>query len=303
MKLLGVDFSVERLQFIVMVALILALLFYIRFLRNLRKPQDKTAENTAPHGVMSDTEIERYARHLILREVGGAGQQKLRNAKVLVIGAGGLGSPVLQYLAAAGVGTLGVIDDDIVSLSNLQRQVLFDEDQLDMPKVFAAEAKLTALNPHIAIRPYNRRLTKTDAQDLFAEYDLVLDGTDNYQTRSLVNAACAATKTPLVSGAISQWEGQVSLFDPANGTPCYACIFPDEPADGLAPSCAQAGVMGALPGIIGSIMAAEAIKHITGAGQTLSSEMLIFDALYGESRKISLQKSDECSICISAKDN
>lgn len=303
MKLLGVDFSVERLQFIVMMALILALLFYIRFLRNLRKPQDKPVENTAPDGAMSDTEIERYARHLILREVGGAGQQKLCKAKVLVIGAGGLGSPVLQYLAAAGVGTLGVIDDDEVSLSNLQRQVLFDEDQLDMPKVFAAKAKLTALNPHITICPYNRRLTAADAQDLFAEYDLVLDGTDNYQTRSLVNATCVATKTPLVSGAISQWEGQVSLFDPANGTPCYACIFPDEPADGLAPSCAQAGVMGALPGIIGSIMAAEAIKHITGAGQTLAGELLIFDALYGESRKISLQKSDECSVCMPAKDN
>ncbi len=297
MAILGLDFSVERLQFIVMLALILALLFYIRFLRNLRKPQDKPAENTAPDGAMSDTEIERYARHLILREVGGAGQQKLRKAKVLVIGAGGLGSPVLQYLAAAGVGTLGVVDDDEVSLSNLQRQVLFDEDQLDMPKVFAAKAKLTALNPHIAILPYNRRLTDADAQDLFAEYDLVLDGTDNYQTRSLVNATCVATKTPLVSGAISQWEGQVSLFHPANGTPCYACIFPDEPADGLAPNCAQAGVMGALPGIIGSIMAAEAIKHITGAGQTLAGEMLIFDALYGESRKIKLQKTNECSVC------
>jgi len=297
MAILDANFSVERVQFIVMAALILALLLYIRFLRNLGKSKNKPIEDMSPKGTMSDTEIERYARHLILREVGGAGQQKLRNAKVLVIGAGGLGSPVLQYLAAAGVGTLGVIDDDIVSLSNLQRQVLFDEDQLDMPKVFAAEVKLAALNPHIAIRPYNRRLTKMDAKDLFAEYDLVLDGTDNYQTRSFVNAACVATKTPLVSGAISQWEGQVSLFDPANGTPCYACIFPDEPADGLAPSCAQAGVVGALPGIIGSIMAAEAIKHITGAGQTLVGEMLIFDALYGESRKISLKKSDECLIC------
>jgi molybdopterin/thiamine biosynthesis adenylyltransferase len=246
---------------------------------------------------MSDTEIERYARHLILREVGGSGQQKLRKAKVLVIGAGGLGSPVLQYLAAAGVGTLGVIDDDIVSLSNLQRQVLFDEDQLDMPKVFAAQAKLEALNPHIVIRPYNRRLTDADAQDLFAEYDLVLDGTDNYKSRASVNAAGVDTKTPLISGAISQWEGQVSLFEPANGTPCYACIFPVEPADGLAPSCAEAGVMGALPGVIGSIMAAEAIKYITGAGQTLAGEMLIYDALYGESRKIGLQKSAECSVC------
>jgi len=284
-------------EFVFVLLLVFGVGIYIYFLRKYRRvPVDQIPEET-PKGLMSDTEIERYARHLILREVGGAGQQKLRKSKVLVIGAGGLGSPVLQYLAAAGVGTLGVIDDDIVSLSNLQRQVLFDEDQLDMPKVFAAEAKLNALNPHITIRPYNRRLSQENAQDLFADYDLVMDGTDNYKTRSLVNAACVAGVTPLISGAISQWEGQVSLFDPANGTPCYACIFPEEPADGLAPSCAQAGVMGALPGIIGSIMAAEAIKHITGAGQTLAGEMLIFDALYGESRKIGVQKSAECSVC------
>jgi len=297
MELFGVNFSVEQMQLVVLLLLIAGVLLYIRFLRKYRKTASDQEPQDMTQGPMSDTEIERYARHLMLREVGGAGQQELRKAKVLVIGAGGLGSPVLQYLAAAGVGTLGVIDDDIVSLSNLQRQVLFDENQLDMPKVFAAEAKLEALNPHIAIRPYNRRLTAADAQDLFAEYDLVLDGTDNYKTRAAVNAACVATKTPLISGAISQWEGQVSLFDPANGTPCYACIFPEEPADGLAPSCAEAGVMGALPGVIGSIMAAEAIKHITGAGQILAGEMLIYDALYGESRKIGLQKSAECSVC------
>ncbi len=297
MELFGVNFSVEQMQLIVLLLLIAGVLLYIRFLRKYRKTASDQEPQNMTQGPMSDTEIERYARHLILREVGGSGQQKLRKAKVLVIGAGGLGSPVLQYLAAAGVGTLGVIDDDIVSLSNLQRQVLFDEDQLDMPKVFAAQAKLEALNPHIVIRPYNRRLTDADAQDLFAEYDLVLDGTDNYKTRASVNAACVDTKTPLISGAISQWEGQVSLFEPANGTPCYACIFPKEPADGLAPSCAEAGVMGALPGVIGSIMAAEAIKYITGAGQTLAGEMLIYDALYGESRKIGLQKSAECSVC------
>jgi molybdopterin/thiamine biosynthesis adenylyltransferase len=297
MELFGVNFSVEQMQLIVLLLLIAGLLLYIRFLRKYRKTASDQEPQDMTQGPMSDTEIERYARHLILREVGGTGQQKLRKAKVLVIGAGGLGSPVLQYLAAAGVGTLGVIDDDIVSLSNLQRQVLFDEDQLDMPKVFAAQVKLEALNPHVVIRPYNRRLTGADAQDLFAEYDLVLDGTDNYKTRASVNAACVDTKTPLISGAISQWEGQVSLFDPANGTPCYACIFPEEPADGLAPSCAEAGVMGALPGVIGSIMAAEAIKHITGAGKTLAGEMLIYDALYGESRKIGLQKPTECSVC------
>lgn len=291
------DFSTEQMQLGVMLLLITGVLLYIRLLRKYRKSMKNQEPDNMTNGQMSDAEIERYGRHIVLREVGGAGQQKLRKSRVLVIGAGGLGAPVLQYLAAAGVGTLGVIDDDTVSLSNLQRQVLFDENQLDMPKVFAAEAKLAALNPHIAIRPYNRRLTDADAQDLFADYDLVLDGTDNYKTRALVNATCVATKTPLISGAISQWEGQVSLFDPANGTPCYACIFPEEPADGLAPSCAQAGVMGALPGIVGSIMAAEAIKHITGSGQTLAGEMLIFDALYGESRKIGLQKTAECSVC------
>ena len=297
MELFGVHFSVERLQFIVVLLLVVGVLLYIRFLRKYRKfPKDQEPQNMT-QGPMSDTEIERYARHLILREVGGAGQQKLRKSKVLVIGAGGLGSPVLQYLAAAGVGTLGVVDDDSVSLSNLQRQVLFDEDQLGMPKVFAAEVKLAALNPHIEIRPYNRRLSQQNAQGLLADYDLVLDGTDNFKTRSLVNVACVATKTPLISGAISQWEGQVSLFDPANGTPCYACIFPIEPADGLAPSCTEAGVMGALPGIIGAIMAAEAIKHITGAGQTLAGEMLIFDALYGESRKIGVQRDTDCKVC------
>lgn len=297
MDIFGISFSPERLQFIVILLLVFAVLLYIRFLRKYRKlPVDQQPQKTVK-GPMTDTELERYARHIVLREVGGAGQQKLKKSKVLVIGAGGLGAPVLQYLAAAGIGTIGVIDDDIVGLSNLQRQVLFDENQLDMPKVFAAEIKLAALNPHIEIRPYNRHLTDENANDLFADYDLVLDGTDNFKTRALVNMACVATATPLISGAISQWEGQVSLFDPANGSPCYACIFPDEPADGLAPSCAEAGVMGALPGIIGSIMAAEAIKHVTGAGQTLSGDMLIFDALYGESRKMVLQRDTACKVC------
>lgn len=299
MDILGIQFSVERLQFIVILLLISAVLLYIRFLRKHRKIPELESAKPDPEGAMSETEVDRYARHIVLREVGGAGQQKLRKSKVLVIGAGGLGAPVLQYLAAAGVGTIGVIDDDIVSLSNLQRQVLFDENQLDMPKVFAAEVKLAALNPHIQIRPYNRRLSDENASALFSDYDLVLDGTDNFKTRALVNATCVTTETPLISGAISQWEGQVSLFHPAKGIPCYACIFPEEPASGLAPSCAEAGVMGALPGIIGSIMAAEAIKHITGAGQTLAGEMLIYDALYGESRKMQLQRDADCKVCAS----
>ena len=204
---------------------------------------------------------------------------------------------MLQYLAAAGVGTLGVIDDDIVSASNLQRQVLFDENDVDTPKVFAAQAKLKALNPFVEVLPYNRRFEAEIGADLVADFDLVLDGTDTFATRRMVNAACVAAGKPLISGAIGQWEGQVSVFDPTKDAPCYACLFPSEPADGLAPSCSEAGVMGALPGIIGSMMASEAIKEIVGVGQGLRGEMLIFDALYGESRKIKIERRKGCDVC------
>ncbi len=246
---------------------------------------------------MSDTELDRYARHIVLREVGGQGQQKLRKARVLVVGAGGLGSPVLQYLAAAGVGTLGVIDDDHVSASNLQRQVLFTETDVGHPKVFAAKSHLVTLNPFVDVLPYNRKFTEEIGTDLVAEFDLVLDGTDTFATRATVNKACVAAGKPLISGAIGQWEGQVTIFDPAHGEPCYACLFPTEPADGLAPSCAEAGVVGALPGIIGSMMASEAIKEIVGAGTPLRGEMLMFDALYGESRKIKIERRSDCDVC------
>jgi molybdopterin/thiamine biosynthesis adenylyltransferase len=280
--------------------LIFAVAFYIRFLRRM-SVRARMALDARPDDnlqtQMSDAELDRYARHIVLREVGGQGQNKLRNARVLVVGAGGLGSPVLSYLAAAGVGTIGIIDDDNVSLSNLQRQVLFDEDQLDMPKVFAAQAKLNKLNPFVEILPYHRRLTAQDAQTLFNEYDLIIDGTDNFATRQMVNVAAVATNKPLLSGAITQWEGQISLFNDTRQTPCYACIFPTEPADGLAPDCASAGVMGALPGIIGSMMAAEVIKHITNAGKTLSGSMLIFDALYGDTRKLKITKNPKCPVC------
>jgi molybdopterin/thiamine biosynthesis adenylyltransferase len=246
---------------------------------------------------MSDAELERYARHIVLREVGGQGQKRLRKARVLVVGAGGLGSPVVQYLAAAGVGTIGLIDDDIVSASNLQRQVLFDENDVGTPKVFAAQAKVKLLNPFVEVLPYNRKFTKEIGAELVEEFDLVLDGTDTFTTRAVVNEACVAAGKPLISGAIGQWEGQVTVFDPANGDPCYACLFPTEPADGLAPSCAEAGVVGALPGIIGSMMASEAIKDIVGAGVPLRGEMLMFDALYGESRKIKIERRADCSVC------
>ncbi|MGD9919263.1 MAG: ThiF family adenylyltransferase [Paenirhodobacter sp.] len=248
-------------------------------------------------GTFSEAELDRYARHILLREVGGPGQRKLKAAKVLVVGAGGLGSPVLLYLAAAGVGTIGIVDDDAVSSSNLQRQVLHRDADIGKPKVFSAEAALTALNPFIEIRPYNRRLTEENAAGLIADYDLVIDGCDNFETRHLVNRACVEAGKPLLSGAITQWEGQLSLYDPARGAPCLACVFPVIPAAGLAPSCAEAGVMGALPGIVGAMMAAEAIKEITGAGATLRGRLVIHDALWGESRQIAVKRDPACKIC------
>lgn len=249
----------------------------------------------------SASELERYARHIVLREIGGPGQKALREAKVLVIGAGGLGAPALQYLAAAGVGTIGVIDDDVVENANLQRQVIHRDQDIGMPKVFSAQAAMIAQNPYVEVRPYHRRLTEAVASDLLADYDLVLDGTDNFETRYLVNDVAVELGKPLISGALAQWEGQISVFDPASGTPCYQCVFPAIPAEGLAPSCAEAGVVGPLPGVIGSMMAVEAIKLITGAGQALKGEMLIYDALWGETRKIGLKPRADCPVCGAAR--
>lgn len=251
----------------------------------------------APQGPFSETELNRYARHIVLREIGGAGQKALKDARVLVVGAGGLGAPVLQYLAAAGVGTIGVIDDDVVENTNLQRQVIHRDDDIGVPKVFSAKAAMEAQNPFVTVRPYHRRLTAEIAHALLADYDLVIDGTDNFDTRYLVNDAAVARGIPLVSGALTQWEGQLSVFDPARGAPCYRCVFPQAPAPELAPNCAEAGVISPLPGVVGSMMAVEAIKIITGAGQVLRGEMVIHDALYGESRKISVQRRDDCETC------
>ena len=283
-----------------LIGLICIIYLYIRILR--RKPAKtrfelSTSPDEIPQSSMTETELDRYSRHILLREIGGQGQSKLRKAKVLVVGAGGLGSPILSYLAAAGVGTIGVIDDDLVSLSNLQRQVLFDEDHLDYPKVFAAKDKIKKLNPFIDILPFNRRLTTLEAELLFIEFDLIVDGSDNFSTRQVVNLACVKLNKPLVSGAISQWEGQVSIFNETKNSACYACIFPIEPADGLAPNCAEGGVMGALPGIIGSVMASEVIKKITGAGVNLTNKLMIFDALNNEFSKINIKKNINCKIC------
>ncbi len=265
----------------------------LALLRRRVRPENLTGDEEGP----APFDPERHARHIVLREIGGAGQQKLAKARVLVVGAGGLGSPVLMYLAAGGVGTIGVIDDDVVDLSNLQRQVIHTDARIGMPKVFSAEAVMKSLSPGVVVRPYHRRLEADIANDLFADYDLVVDGTDDSATRYLVNETAVARGIPLISGAISQWEGQVSTFAPADGTPCYACVFPDPAAPGTALSCAEGGVVGPLPGVIGSIMAVEAIKEITGAGQGLRGRMLIHDALWGENRTITLKRRADCPVC------
>jgi molybdopterin/thiamine biosynthesis adenylyltransferase len=270
---------------------------YAAFVGLLRRRAQPKAPEPEDEGPFHPAELERYARHIILREIGGPGQMKLKNARVLVIGAGGLGSPALLYLAAAGVGTIGVVDDDVVDASNLQRQVIHTDDRLGMPKVFSAAEQMRALNPFVEVRPYNRRLTEEDAASLFAEYDLILDGTDNFDTRFMVNRAAVAADKPLIAAAITQWEGQISLYDPARGAPCYQCVFPQAPAPGLAPSCAEAGVIGALPGVVGAMMAVEAIKEIAGAGESLRGRMLFYDALYGENRQVRLKRRADCPIC------
>ncbi|WP_397544541.1 molybdopterin-synthase adenylyltransferase MoeB [Roseovarius salis] len=270
---------------------------YRQGLRGLRRRAQAAQSPQQREGLFKEAELERYARHIVLREIGGPGQKALKEAQVLVIGAGGLGSPALMYLAAGGVGTIGVIDGDVVENSNLQRQVIHRDEDIGRPKAHSAADAMNAQNPHVTVRPYHRRLDAETATALFAEYDLILDGTDNFETRYLSNAAAHAAGKPLISGALSQWEGQLSVFDTAAGTPCYQCIFPEEPAEGLAPSCAEAGVLGPLPGILGSMMAAEAIKVLTGAGTPLRGEMLIHDALYGETRKIGLSPRANCPVC------
>lgn len=248
-------------------------------------------------GPFTDTELDRYARHIVLREIGGAGQKALKDAKVLVIGAGGLGAPALQYLAAAGVGTIGVVDDDTVENSNLQRQVIHIDANIGRSKAHSAADAMRALNPHITVKPYGRRLTPEIAADLIADYDLVLDGSDNFDTRYLVNAVCADKGVPLVAAALTQWEGQISVYDPKRGTPCYRCIFPERPDPSLVPSCAEGGVLGPLPGVIGAMMAVETVKMITDAGEGLRGRMLIYDALYAETRIISMSPRADCAVC------
>jgi molybdopterin/thiamine biosynthesis adenylyltransferase len=270
---------------------------YRKGLETLRARGQSAEPPPAPKDPFTETELDRYARHILLREIGGPGQVALKQARVLVVGAGGLGSPALMYLAASGVGTIGVIDDDVVEASNLQRQIIHSDETIGLPKVFSAERAMKALNPFVQVRPYQRRLDEALAAELIADYDLVLDGTDNFDTRYLVNRVCAALSKPLISGAITQWEGQVSLFDPAHGGPCYECVFPERPLPGMVPTCAEAGVAAPLPGIIGAMMAMETVKHICGAGEGLRGRLMIHDALYAETRVIGVKKRDGCPVC------
>ncbi|MEO1543439.1 MAG: molybdopterin-synthase adenylyltransferase MoeB [Pseudomonadota bacterium] len=234
---------------------------------------------------LSADEIERYKRHLVLREVGGAGQQKLKAARVLLVGAGGLGSPIAMYLAAAGVGTIGLIDDDVVSLSNLQRQVLHDTGGVDTLKVESGGAAISRLNPHVEVKTYAERFTADNAMALLADYDIVCDGSDNFDTRYLVSDACYFAKTTLVFGAVGPFDGYVSTFKPhlksddGKPYPTYRCIFPEAPPAGTVANCSEVGVLGAIVGVIGTLQAVEVLKEITGAGDSLAGTLLIYDAL------------------------
>jgi molybdopterin/thiamine biosynthesis adenylyltransferase len=240
----------------------------------------------------SDGEVERYARHLVLREIGGPGQQKLKAARVLLVGMGGLGAPAALYLAAAGVGTLGLADADTVSLSNLQRQVLYQTDDVGRPKVEVAAERLAAINPHLALETHPVWLDAANAGDLISRYDLILDGTDDFSTRFAVSDACVAHGKTLVSGALGRWTGQVGVFQ---GQPCYRCLVPEIPPD--AETCALVGVVGALAGVIGAMMALEAVKIITGAGQSLAGRLLIYDALAAETRTVRIGADPSCPVC------
>jgi molybdopterin/thiamine biosynthesis adenylyltransferase len=240
----------------------------------------------------SREEVERYARHLILRDIGGPGQQRLKAARVLVVGSGGLGSPAAIYLAAAGIGVIGLVDPDTVALSNLQRQILFDTADVGKLKSDAGRERLQALNPNIQVESHALCVTSQNAANVICGYHLVLDGTDDFATRFAVSDACVQTRSPLITGAIARWTGQVGLF---SGRPCYRCLVPEAPPD--AETCAAVGVVSALGGVIGALMAMEAIKHIVQAGTTLDGRLLIYDALEGETRTVRVGADPECPAC------
>jgi molybdopterin/thiamine biosynthesis adenylyltransferase/rhodanese-related sulfurtransferase len=245
---------------------------------------------------LSNDEILRYSRHLIMPEVGMEGQQKLKAAKVLCIGAGGLGSPLALYLAAAGVGTLGMVDFDVVDYTNLQRQIIHSTSDVGRKKLDSAADKLKAINPFLNLLPFDMKLTSANALELFREFDIVADGTDNFPTRYLVNDACVLTGKPNVYGSIFRFEGQASVFATEDG-PCYRCLYPEPPPPGLVPSCAEGGVLGILPGLVGVIQATETIKLILGQGDSLAGRLLLVDALGMKFRELKLRKNPDCPVC------
>lgn len=244
----------------------------------------------------SPEQVTRYSRHFLLPEVGEEGQAKLLQAKVLMVGAGGLGSPSAYYLAAAGVGTMGIIDNDVVDLSNLQRQILHTNDRIGMPKTESAKLTIQALNPDVRVIPYQQKLTSQNIMEIIKDYDIIVDGCDNFPTRYLVNDACVLTKKPNVHGSIFQFEGQASVFYPGKG-PCYRCLYPEPPPADMAPSCQEAGVLGVLPGLIGVIQALETIKLILGKGDTLVGRLLCFNTLTMEINTLKLMADPACPMC------
>jgi len=255
------------------------------------KPEAAVANST-----LSNEEILRYSRHLIMPEVGMEGQQKLKAAKVLCIGTGGLGSPLALYLAAAGIGTLGLVDFDVVDYTNLQRQIIHSTPDVGRKKLDSAAEKLQAINPFLNIRKFDMRLSSENALALFREFDIIADGTDNFPTRYLVNDACVLTGKPNVYGSIFRFEGQASVFATEDG-PCYRCLYPEPPPPGLVPSCAEGGVLGILPGLVGVMQATEVIKLILGVGEPLIGRLLLIDALAMKFRELKLRKNPECPVC------
>lgn len=245
---------------------------------------------------LTNEQIQRYSRHLIMPEVGVDGQEKLVNAKILLIGAGGLGSPLGLYLSAAGVGTLGLVDFDLVDFSNLQRQIIHSTQDVGRPKVESAKARIQSINPDVVVNTYQTKLSRENILDIVKEYDVVIDGTDNFPTRYLVNDACVFTKKPLVYGSIFRFDGQATVFKTPEG-PCYRCLYPEPPPPGMVPSCAEGGVLGILPGIIGVMQATEAIKLIIGKGEPLIGRLLLFNAMEMRFREVALRRDPDCPVC------
>ncbi|TKX37634.1 molybdopterin-synthase adenylyltransferase MoeB [Halorubrum sp. CGM5_25_10-8B] len=246
---------------------------------------------------LDPTQLDRYSRHIILDDVGPEGQKDLLDAKVLVLGAGGLGAPIIQYLAAAGVGTLGIADDDEVELSNLQRQVIHGDDDVGRKKVDSAAEFVADLNPDVDVERHELRVTPDNIEELIDGYDFVVDGTDNFETRYLVNDACTLAGIPFSHGSIFRFEGQVTTFAGDDDSPCYRCLFPEAPPAGMVPNCATAGVLGVLPGTVGCLQATETVKHLMGKGESLDGSMLFFDALDMEFDKVEIPKQDDCPVC------